>query len=154
MPPDSTTRYIPLAALYDGEQYLIERFTVTTITAASETDTQEKVPQPTSRDPILLAMGASDFKGFAPLLNVPEELNIIAKTSDPKDTQGVYPGSEFLNTAFNFEALKQHLSSHKILPFSHPLVNSSLVNPKTPILFRGQGIISQPLESINWETMV
>ena len=93
----------------------IERFTVTTITAASKTDTQEKVPQPTRNDPILLAMGASDFKGLSPLYNVPEELNFIAKTTDPKDDQGVYPGNEFLNTDFNFETLKRNLAGHRIL---------------------------------------
>ena len=51
--PDSTTRYIPLAALYDGKQYLIQRFTVSTITAASETDTKARVPKPTDRKSVV-----------------------------------------------------------------------------------------------------
>ncbi|MEM0978676.1 MAG: CHAT domain-containing protein [Cyanobacteria bacterium P01_H01_bin.58] len=36
--PDGVLRYIPLAALYDGEQWLAERFSFSQITAASETD--------------------------------------------------------------------------------------------------------------------
>ncbi len=36
--PDGQLRYIPLAALYDGEQWLIQRFRLNNITAASLTD--------------------------------------------------------------------------------------------------------------------
>ncbi|MBW4560259.1 MAG: CHAT domain-containing protein [Mojavia pulchra JT2-VF2] len=36
--PDEQLRYIPLAALYDGQQWLVERFSVNHITAASLTD--------------------------------------------------------------------------------------------------------------------
>lgn len=113
--PDSTTRYIPLAALFDGQRYLIERYSITTITAASQTDTQETVPQPTSNQPLLLAMGASKFQGLPSLDNVPTELDLIVKTNSAQDTQGVYPGHEFLNTAFAYETLKQNLKGHRIL---------------------------------------
>lgn len=36
--PDGALRYVPLAALYDGDQWLVERFSFSQITAASETD--------------------------------------------------------------------------------------------------------------------
>jgi len=36
--PDSQLRYIPLAALHDGEQWLVERFSINNITSASLTD--------------------------------------------------------------------------------------------------------------------
>jgi CHAT domain-containing protein len=36
--PDGVLRYVPLAALYDGDQWLVERFSFNQITAASETD--------------------------------------------------------------------------------------------------------------------
>ena len=36
--PDGVLRYVPLAALYDGDQWLAERFSFSQITAASETD--------------------------------------------------------------------------------------------------------------------
>jgi CHAT domain-containing protein len=36
--PDGVLRYVPLAALHDGEQWLVERFSFNQITAASETD--------------------------------------------------------------------------------------------------------------------
>ena len=36
--PDGVLRYIPISALYDGKQWLVERFTINNITAASLTD--------------------------------------------------------------------------------------------------------------------
>jgi CHAT domain-containing protein/tetratricopeptide (TPR) repeat protein len=109
--PDSTTRYIPFAALHNGKHYLIERYTVSTITAASKTDTQEKMPLPTGTQPLLLAMGASTFPSLPTLNNVPAELDAITRTNAPKDVQGIYPGREFLNTAFTYEALQASLKT-------------------------------------------
>lgn len=37
-PPDSQLRYIPLTALYDGNRWLVEKFQVNYITAASLTN--------------------------------------------------------------------------------------------------------------------
>ena len=107
--PDSTTRYIPLAALHDGNQYLIDRFSISTITAASQTDTEAKSPRPTGQQPLLLAMGASTFQNQNPLPNVPAELDAITKTNSASDRQGIYPGSQFLDTTFDYEALKESL---------------------------------------------
>jgi CHAT domain-containing protein/Tfp pilus assembly protein PilF len=43
--PDNQLRYIPLAALYDGNQWLVERFRVNNITAASLTDLNTRPKQ-------------------------------------------------------------------------------------------------------------
>ncbi|MEA5554546.1 CHAT domain-containing protein [Anabaena cylindrica UHCC 0172] len=40
--PDGQLRYIPLAALYDGKQWLVERFSINNITAVSLTDLNTK----------------------------------------------------------------------------------------------------------------
>ncbi len=40
--PDGQLRYIPLAALYDGQQWLVERFGINNITAVSLTDLNTK----------------------------------------------------------------------------------------------------------------
>jgi CHAT domain-containing protein/tetratricopeptide (TPR) repeat protein len=45
--PDSVLRYVPLAALYDGQQYLIENFAINHVTAVSITDlTAQPSPNP------------------------------------------------------------------------------------------------------------
>ena len=116
--PDSTIRYIPLAALHDGKQYLIQRYTISTITAASQTDTTEKSPRPIAGQNQLLAMGASTFPNtkFSSLLNVPIELDSITATNQPGNS-GIYPGTEVLDRAFNFDSIKTNLKTgtYKIL---------------------------------------
>ena len=113
--PDSTTRYIPLAALFDGKHYLIDRFSISTITAASTTNTSETFAKLTVNDSFLLAAGASTFANANPLDNVPAELDAIVKLPNGSKTQGIYPGVELLNTQFDFEALKANLKGHRIL---------------------------------------
>lgn len=113
--PDSTTRYIPLAALFDGKRYLIERYSISTITAASETDTSETFAQLPVNASFLLATGASTFANANPLENVPAELAAIVKLPDSPNTQGIYPGVKLLNTQFDFDALKANLKGHRVL---------------------------------------
>ena len=43
--PDNKLRYIPLAALYDGKNWLIERFIINNITAASLTKLDHQTPK-------------------------------------------------------------------------------------------------------------
>ena len=50
--PDGQLRYIPLAALYDGKQWLIERYRINNITASSLTDF---APRPRNQPRILAA---------------------------------------------------------------------------------------------------
>ena len=139
--PDSTTRYIPFAALHDGKQYLVDRFTVSTITAASKTDTTEKMPTPTSNKSQILAMGASIFPTLPPLSNVPAELDAITRTDNPQDKRGIYPGREFLNTTFNYEALQSNLKTgnYRILHLAtHGAFRAG--RPEDSYLVPGQGI--------------
>ncbi|WNZ44111.1 tetratricopeptide repeat protein [Leptolyngbya boryana CZ1] len=136
--PDSTIRYIPLAALYDGKQYLIERFSISTITAASKTDTTETFSSLSIDSSFLLAVGASTFQGLPALPNVPIELNAIVKDSSAHDTHGIYPGSEVLNTQFSFESLKDKLKGHRIL---HIATHGKFVagRPENSYLVPGSG---------------
>jgi len=112
---DRVTRYIPMSVLFDGQHYLLEKYTVSTIIGASQTDwsrgTLSANPQQTSA----LALGVSEAKqGFPPLPNVPGELDAIVQRQTG-DRQGVYPGLEFLNNAFTFQSLRDHLEKSKIV---------------------------------------
>ncbi len=136
--PDSTIRYIPLAALYNGKQYLVERYSISTITAASKTDTTETLASLPINSSFLLAMGASIFPNFSPLPNVPNELAAIVKDNTQKDTHGIYPGSKALNTQFSFDTLKEKLKGHRIL---HIATHGAFVSgrPEDSYLVPGQG---------------
>ena len=111
---DRVTRYIPMSTLFDGEKYLIENYTIGNVLSAALTDMGDKLPVGTGNTPVL-AMGLSNaVSGFNPLPNVPAELDAIVRNKT-KDSQGIYPGEEFLNGAFDFRTLRDNLTGHKIL---------------------------------------
>jgi CHAT domain-containing protein len=117
--PDRVTRYIPMAALYDGKQYLVETYSLSTILSADLTDLRDRSPLNTPETAIL-ALGVSDaVNNFAPLPNVPAELDAIVRSAgrppqEPRQA-GVYPGLKFLNQRFDFRALRDNLVGHKIV---------------------------------------
>lgn len=112
--PDRATNYIPMAALYDGKQYLVERFAVSTVLSAGLTDTDSRLPVQSQQVPVL-GLGLSEARGkFSALPNVEPELDGILKTG-ASDPAGIFPGLKFLNQAFDRNALEDNLRGHKIL---------------------------------------
>ncbi|MDY6940454.1 MAG: CHAT domain-containing protein [Cyanobacteriota bacterium] len=96
---DAGLRQIPLAALHDGEQFLIERYSLGSIPSMSLTDTRYQSLENTQ----VLAMGASEFphSGSNPLPAVSSELSTIVGNETP----GLWPGRSFLNDDFTRETL-------------------------------------------------
>lgn len=127
---DRSTRYIPMGVLFDGEKYLIENYTVSTVLSTNLTNLRStanegKVTKIASasqisavsdnQDLTVLALGVSDgIAGFKPLPNVPGELNAIVR-QNVAETQGVFPGEEFLNKSFDFFSLRDNLHNHQIV---------------------------------------
>ncbi|MEM9908359.1 MAG: CHAT domain-containing protein, partial [Cyanobacteria bacterium P01_D01_bin.44] len=111
---DRTTRYLPMGALFDGETYLIEKYTVSTILSAGETDMVDRLPA--AEQTSILAMGLSDsVEGFSALPNVPVELaSIVIETDDAADETGIYQGQLFLNQNFDRRTLRDNLSYHAV----------------------------------------
>ncbi len=101
-------RGMPLAALHDGEQFLIEKYNLSRIPAFNLIQTDY---QPLKQGQ-LLAMGASEFQEQQPLPAVPTELSTIlwalkAGRSGPEQWQG----RSYLNEAFTLPRLQQMLAS-------------------------------------------
>ncbi|MDX2241598.1 MAG: CHAT domain-containing protein [Leptolyngbyaceae cyanobacterium bins.302] len=113
--PDRATNYIPMGALFDGNQYLIQRFAVSNVLSASLTDTDDRLKSP-QQTPIL-ALGLSQAKGnFGALPNVETELNAIVKQSTAnRNATGIYPGQVFLNPQFTKAALEDNIRGHRII---------------------------------------
>ena len=111
--PDRITRYIPMSALFDGKQYLIENYTVSTIISAEYTNTDR--PNYDPQKTTVLAVGLSNAAppNFPPLSNVPLELASIVQTNSTP--AGVYPGLELLNQQFDLRSLQKNLFGHTIL---------------------------------------
>ncbi|MEQ8996112.1 MAG: CHAT domain-containing protein [Coleofasciculus sp. B1-GNL1-01] len=113
---DAGLRTIPLAALHDGQQFLIETYSVGLIPSVSLTDTRyQRLDNAT-----ILAMGAAEFPDstLSPLPAVPIELSTILAE--------VGQGKLLLNDQFTLENFKTqrrdtpfdivHLSTHASFP--------------------------------------
>lgn len=134
---DRMTRYIPMSALYDGKQYLIENYAVSTVLSADLTDVRDRLPPNTQNTPVL-ALGVSNaVAGFTPLPNVPAELDAVVR-QNPNDSQGIYPGLKFLNHAFDLGTLRNNLQGRKIL---HIATHADFVRgrPEDSYLLLGTG---------------
>ena len=114
---DRELRYIPFAALHDGERYVAERWAFVVYTPATRDRLAEPIPTAWS----VAALGASQARpGFPPLPAVARELDAIVRsgTSDPR---GSLPGIDQLDESFTRESLSRalgagypviHLASH------------------------------------------
>ncbi len=134
--PDRATNYIPMAALYDGQQYLIERYAVSTVLSAGLTDTDSRLPTQPQQVPVL-GLGLSEARGnFSALPNVITELRAIIKTKNQEE--GLFPGLKFLNQAFDRNALENNLRGHKVLHIAtHGEFKPS--NPRDSYFLLGNG---------------
>ncbi|HAG84170.1 MAG TPA: hypothetical protein DCL61_24195, partial [Cyanobacteria bacterium UBA12227] len=91
---DGGLRHIPLAALYDGQQFLIEKYSLGSIPSFSLTNSRYQ----TLKNAQVLGMGASEFQQLRPLPAVPLELNLI--------TQQLWSGTSYLNQQFTLNNLQ------------------------------------------------
>jgi CHAT domain-containing protein/uncharacterized protein HemY len=111
---DRATRYIPMGALFDGKQYLIQKYAVSTILAAELTDTRDRLPTKPEQISVL-ALGVSNAVGeFKALPNVPDELKAIVRDRQ-LNFQGIYQGLGFLNETFDYSALRDNLRDRQIV---------------------------------------
>ncbi|MDB9314013.1 CHAT domain-containing protein [Spirulina sp. CS-785/01] len=120
---DSGLRLLPLAAMHDGQQFLIEQYAVTTVPSFGLADLQYA----DIRQQSILAMGASQFANDKDLPGVELEIQTIA--------QPPWDSTVFLNEAFtvnNFLQASQqdsfgiiHLATHGVFQ-SGSLDNSYL----------------------------
>ena len=133
---DRVTRYIPMSALFDGNQYLIEKYTIDTVLSADLTDMRDRTALNPQTTPVLGAGVSEGLADFSPLPNVPLELSGIVK--QPPSETGIYPGVTFLNRAFDFRTLRDNLLGHKII---HIATHAQFVpgRPEDSFLVLGTG---------------
>ncbi|MBP0018839.1 MAG: CHAT domain-containing protein [Cyanobacteria bacterium SBLK] len=103
-------RSLPLAALHDGEQFLVEKYSLGTIPSVALTDTSYQ----SIREARILGMGAETFFNNEDLPSVPIELATIVDRP--------WQGKTFLNEEFTLENLRHqrgqsrydivHLATH------------------------------------------
>jgi len=98
--PDGALRTIPLAALHDGTQFLIEKYAVATTPGVTLTD-----PRPLDRKSIkLLSVGITEaVQDFPALPHVSREVETI---------QRLYGGTILLNKQFMMSRVEEELRAH------------------------------------------
>lgn len=97
---DDGLRTLPVAALHDGQEFLVEKYSLGLIPSLNLTNTRYE----SIKDMRVLAMGASEFADQVPLPTVPVELDAIARH--------YWRGESFLNEAFTLNNLKSRQASH------------------------------------------
>jgi CHAT domain-containing protein len=118
---DGALRYLPVAALHDGERYLIEQFALVLTTAAAH------APAPRPATPRAVGLGVSrPVAGCQPLPGVREELAAVIRTDGGRS--GVLPGVIRLDEAFTADELYRataqansvvHVASHFVFEAAH-----------------------------------
>ncbi|CAN5208802.1 hypothetical protein BH20ACI1_BH20ACI1_11050 [soil metagenome] len=142
---DGTLRYVPIAALWDGKQYLVERCANAVITLASR-DKIDKT-QAKRTDWTALGVGVSkQFENFPALTAVPEELCRVVNDPQKKadclkltnGKTGVVSGVNLSDDEFTFQNFKQRLGRYPIVHIaSHFSLNAG--NESDSYLLLGGG---------------
>lgn len=120
--PDGPLRTIPLAALHDGQQFLIKRFAVAVTPGMDLTDLRP-IDRSTTR---MLSLGITEsVQDFPALPHVKEELDVV---------KALYRGTSLIDSAFRVPAMRTelrdqpysivHIASHGVVTND---VNSSFL---------------------------
>jgi CHAT domain-containing protein/tetratricopeptide (TPR) repeat protein len=110
---DSVTRYVPMSVLFDGNQYLLEKYTISNLISADLINTTDRLPSDKQKINVLAAGVSQKFEGFDPLSNVPIELNAIVKST--QNVNGIFNGKQLLNQEFTRTSLRDNISGSNIL---------------------------------------
>jgi CHAT domain-containing protein/Tfp pilus assembly protein PilF len=111
---DGTLRYLPLGVLWDGRQYLVERFNLVVLTLASRSKVAV-TPQPVDKWRGLGVGVSQKWQDFSPLPAVPDELRAIIRQEGGDKEIGVVPGRRLLDGEFTQTALERALGRYPII---------------------------------------
>jgi CHAT domain-containing protein/Tfp pilus assembly protein PilF len=116
---DGVMRYLPMAALYDGQHYLLERFNNVLFTPESYGHMSASADSGGAKLRVL-AMGLSKSYGGLPALpGVMPELDAVVHDPAVPESHGPMEGKLLPNDQFTFAALKTELGAGKSFPVVH-----------------------------------
>ncbi|MCA2703613.1 MAG: CHAT domain-containing protein, partial [Microcystis sp. M038S2] len=144
--PDGQLRYIPLAALYDGKQWLIERYRVNNITAASLTDFNTKP------EPKMQILAAAFVKGSYQFRHEGQDFRFnglpFAGIEVDKLAQTVSPTTKYFDKDFN-QTIIPLLDSYTVVHFA---THAAFVvgTPEQSFVLFGDGTVVTLQTMKNW----
>ena len=116
---DDAVRYLPMAALYDGHQFMLERFNNVLFTPESYGHMLD-TPLSNSATTSVLAMGLSKSYGGLPALpGVLPELNSIVHDPSLPESHGPMSGKLLPDDQFTLASLQAELRSGNRFPIVH-----------------------------------
>ncbi|MGF1460396.1 MAG: CHAT domain-containing protein [Leptolyngbyaceae cyanobacterium] len=141
-------RGLPLSALYDGNSFLIEKYSLTRIPAFNLIQTDYKA----FTDSQFLAMGASEFENLSPLPAVPIEIDSISQILQAPENGSDWQGKTFLNSQFTLAALQTAVSNQS--PDLVHLATHAAFAPGTPknsyVQLWDQKLLLDDMDTVNW----
>jgi CHAT domain-containing protein/tetratricopeptide (TPR) repeat protein len=107
---DGVLRYVPIAALYDGKQYLVQKYATVTITPASFPYLNES-PKVGAMSTVAMGISQQYEQGLPGLPAVASELKHVVHDPSVQGANGVLPGTILLNDQFTEKGMENALST-------------------------------------------
>ena len=145
--PDGQLRYIPLAALYDGEKWLTERFKINNITAASIMDLN---PRRNRNIRILAGALTEGNYNFAVGKRQFEFEGLPFAGIEVEKLANMFPQTKkLLGNDFTKEVMELRMASHSVIHFA---THSAFVsgNPEDSFILYGDGNLANLREVEKW----
>ena len=101
-------RYVPMAALYDGKQYLVENYSTVTITPVSIPHLADR-PDLSNLSASAMGISRKYEDSLPPLPAVVGELDDVVQDAQVQGANGVLPGTILLNGQFTEKAMEKQL---------------------------------------------
>ena len=135
---DGALRYVPMAALYDGKQYLVERYNTVTITPASIPHLADK-PDVSKLSVAAMGISRKVEEGLPALPAVVGELDEIVTDAQVKGTNGVLPGTILLDGQFTQQAMEDQLrGQHQVVHIASHFVYKPGDDSQSYLLLAGK----------------
>ena len=106
---DGVLRYVPMAALYDGKQYAVEKYNTVTITPASIHHLEDK-PDMSNLSVVAMGIARKYEDGLPALPAVAGELDDVVNDAHVKGANGALPGTLLLDGQFTEKAMEDQLN--------------------------------------------
>jgi CHAT domain-containing protein len=136
---DGVLRYVPMAALYDGKQYAVEKYNMVTITPASINHLEDK-PDVSNLSVVAMGIARKYEDGLPALPAVAGELDDVVKDAQVKGANGALPGTLLLDGQFTEKAMEDQLSGkHGVVHIASHFVFKPGDDSESYLLLAGEG---------------
>ena len=107
---DGVLRYVPMAALYDGKQYVVENYNTVTISPTSIANLAD-LPDMTNLSTVAMGISRKYEEGLPALPAVAGELGDVVKDAKVQGANGALTGTILLDGQFTEKAMENQLGA-------------------------------------------